>query len=146
MVKSASALAIALLAAMGGSARAADCLEQIDNLMVQYDLPASEAFAGTQTATNQPQAPNVPKSGGLPESALSHTPAGRAGAALLTNEGAGPAHQPNVELPSNNQLKPAQRQQIQAALHDARAAEAVNNEAQCLDALHKAQALIGKKG
>jgi hypothetical protein len=146
MAKSASALAFALLAATIGPASASgfapDCLRQIDDLIVEYDLPASAAFAGTQTATSQAPLPGIPKQGGLPAADLPHTPAGRPGAALLEHEGA----QPQPTLPPERQLPPAKRAEVQAALHDARAADAVNDDAKCLDAVHRAQALAGKKG
>src|SRR5215469_13187940 len=81
MAKSASALAFALLVATIGSASATDfppeCLRQIDDLIVEYDLPASAAFAGTQTEGNQTPLPGIPKQGGLPAADLPHTPAGR---------------------------------------------------------------------
>jgi hypothetical protein len=60
----------------------------------------------------------------------------------LEHEGA----QPQPTLPSERQLPPAKRAEAQAALHDARAADAVNDDAKCLDAVHRAQALVGKKG
>jgi hypothetical protein len=144
MAKSASALAFALLVATIGSASASDfppeCLRQIDDLIVEYDLPASAAFAGTQTGTSQGGLPGVPNQGGLPAADLPHTPAGRPGAALLEHAGAQPT------LPPEHQLPPAKRAAVLAALHDARAADAVNDNAKCFDAVRRAQALIGKKG
>jgi hypothetical protein len=146
MAKSASALAFALLAATIGPASATgfppECLRQIDDLIVEYDLPASAAFAGTQTGTSHGGLPDIPKQGGLPAADLPHTPAGRPGAALLEHEGA----QPQPTLPPERQLLPAKRAEVQAALHDARAADAVNDNAKCFDAVRRAQALIGKKG
>jgi len=146
MAKSASALAFALLAATIGPASPTDfppeCLRQIDDLIVEYDLPASAAFAGTQTATSQAPLPGIPNQGGLAAADLPHTPAGRPGAALLEHEGA----QPQPTLPPERQLPPAKRAEVQAALHDARAADAVNDNAKCFDAVRRAQALVGKKG
>jgi len=146
MAKSASALAFALLVATIGSASATDfppeCLRQIDDLIVEYDLPASAAFAGTQTEGNQRPLPGIPKQGGLPAADLPHTPAGRPGAALLEHQGA----ESQSTLPPERQLPPAKRAQVQALLHDARAADAVNDNAKCFDAVHRAQALVGRKG
>ena len=146
MAKSASALAFVLLAATIGPASASgfppECLRQIDDLIVEYDLPASAAFAGTQTEGNQRQLPGIPKQGGLPAADLPHTPAGRPAAALLEHEGA----QPPPTLPPERQLPPAKRAEVQAALHDARAADAVNDNAKCFDAVRRAQALVGRKG
>src|SRR5215469_2661044 len=136
MAKLASALAFVLLAATIGPASASDCLQQIDDLIVEYDLPASAAFAGTQTATSQAPLPGIPKQGGLPAADLPHTPAGQPGAALLEHEGA----QPQPTLPPERQLPPAKRAEVQAALHDARAADAVNDSSECLDAVRRAQA------
>ena len=144
MAKSASALAFVLLAAPIGPASATgfppECLRQIDDLIVEYDLPASAAFAGTQTEGNQRPLPGIPNQGGLPAADLPHTPAGRPGAALLEHAGAPPT------LPPLHQLPPAKRAEVLAALHDARAADAVNDNAKCFDAVRRAQALIGKKG
>ena len=146
MAKSASALAFALLVTTIGPASASsfapDCLQQVDDLIVEYDLPASAAFAGTQTEGNQRPLPGIPKQGGLPAADLPHTPAGRPGAALLEHQGA----ESQSTLPPERQLPPAKRAQVQALLHDARAADAVNDNAKCFDAVHRAEALIGKKG
>jgi hypothetical protein len=115
MAKSASALAFALLVATIGPASASnfepDCLQQIDDLIVEYDLPASAAFAGTQTATSQAPLPGIPKQGGRPAADLPHTPAGRPGAALLEHEGV----QPQPTLPPERQLPPAKRAEVQAS-------------------------------
>src|SRR5215469_3387722 len=146
MAKSASALAFALLVATIGSASATDFHPSVcgrsDDLIVAYDLPASAAFAGTQTEGNQRPLPGIPKQGGLPAADLPHTPAGRPGAALLEHQGA----ESQSTLPPERQLPPAKRAQVQALLHDARAADAVNDNAKCFDAVHRAQALVGKKG
>src|SRR5258707_5752196 len=73
-------LASILLAAWVAPAVAAECLQQIDNLTVEFDLPANENMAGTQTGSAYyvppPPAANPP---GLPPPPTA-TPPGRPGA------------------------------------------------------------------
>ena len=139
MLKPAMSLTILLLAGSAAPAVADDCLEQIDSLTVQYDLPASEAMAGIQTG--RAAAPQPDSAGTL--SGLRRFPAGRPGAPTAGEEA---PLQPAQALPSRDRLTAAQRKELQSTLHDARAAEALGNEAQCLDLLKKAQAIPGKKG
>jgi hypothetical protein len=138
MLKPALSLTILLLAGSVAPAVASDCLEQVDSLTVQYDLPASDAMAGIQTGRAA-----APPDSGTTLGGLRHFPAGRPGAPTAGEEA---PVQPAMGLPSRNRLTPAQRKELQATLHDARAAEALGNEAQCLDLLTKAQAIPGKKG
>jgi hypothetical protein len=136
-----------LVIGLAPAARAADCLQQIDGMMVQYDLPASAAMAGTQTSAYAapPPPPSTPPVIEEPGSFPPRTPAGRPGAALLTG---GEAAEPHASpgLPMNKDLSPTQRKQVQAVLHDARAADALRHEPECLDLVQKARAIIGKKG
>jgi hypothetical protein len=142
MVKTASSMAILLLASSALPAFAADCLQQVDGITVQYDLPAAEGMAGTQTGTYSPGPLGEPSGGGAPPRGLRSTPAGRSGMSTLTeNEGLRPAQ----GLPINNQLSKEQRTRLQALLHDARAADAMADEAKCQDLLQQARDVIAKK-
>ena len=148
MVKTASSMAVPLLAGLllAGSTIpvfATDCLEQVDSLTVQYDLPAAEGMAGTQTGSYPNPGPlAAPVGGTLPRGGRT-TPAGRPGMSALTE---GEVLRPAQGLPINNELNKDQRARIEALLHDARAADAVADEAKCEDLLHRAQGIAAKKG
>jgi hypothetical protein len=139
MLKPVLSLTILLLAGAAVPARADDCLQQVDSLTVQYDLPASEAMAGTQ-AGRTAAVPREPDSAAT-LSGLRHFPAGRPGAPTAGEE---LPPQPPMTLPNPGRLTAAQRKDMQSTLHEARVAEALGNEAQCLDLLKKAQAVPGK--
>src|SRR5690242_1488772 len=139
MTKTASSLAILLMLGASSPATAAECLTQIDSITVQYDLPASEAFAGTQTGA-QSKPPQVDSSAEL--AGLRHAPAGRPGAP--TGAG-GEVLRPAQALPTNAQLNAAQRKEVQGLLHEARSADALGNEIKCLEFLQKAQGVVGKR-
>src|SRR5438477_11439980 len=52
MLKTARFIPLVLIASAGPAAAAApDCLQQIDNLTVAFDLPAAENMAGTQAGS-----------------------------------------------------------------------------------------------
>lgn len=130
MVKLASSLAILLLLGYAAPAHAADCLQQIDGLTVEYDLPASESMAGTQTTAH-----------GAPATQSTKTP--RAAAPLApTARGGGGADFP--KLPPRRRLGADQRQRLEAKLHEARATEALGNEEQCVVLLKEAQAIAAE--
>jgi hypothetical protein len=131
MVKLASSLAILLLLGYAAPARAADCLQQIDGLTVEYDLPASESMAGTQTAHGAPAT--------RPAAA---PPDGTAAPLAPTARGGGGADFP--KLPPRRRLAEGQRQRLEAKLHEARATEALGNEDQCVVLLKEAQAIAAE--
>jgi hypothetical protein len=140
MLKPALSLTILLLAGAVAPAVADDCLEQVDNLTVLYDLPASEAMAGTQTGRTGQPVKEPDNSATL--SGLRHFPAGRPGAPTAAEETPLPEA---MGLANRQRLTAAQRKELLSTLYEARAAEALSNEAQCLDLLKKAQAIPGKK-
>ncbi len=143
MVKTASSMAILLLAGASLPAFAADCLQQVDGLTVQYDLPAAEGMAGTQTGSYPNPGPLAEPSGGTLPHGLRTTPAGRPGMSTLTE---GEALRPAQGLPINHDLNKEQRARMQALLHDARAADAAADEAKCQDLLQQARNVAAKKG
>jgi hypothetical protein len=143
MLKTVSSMAIVLLAGSAMPAFAADCLQQVDGLTVQYDLPAAEGMAGTQTGSYPSQPPLAGPEGGAIARGGRVTPAGRPGMSTLTE---GEVLRPAQGLPINNELNKEQRARMQALLHDARAADAVADEAKCQDLLHQAQGVVAKKG
>jgi hypothetical protein len=143
MLKTASSMAILLLAGSVVPAFAADCLQQVDSLTVQYDLPAGEGMAGTQTGSypDQPPLP-APETGAAPRGGRL-TPPGRPGMAALSG---GEVLRPAQGLPINNELSKEQRARMQTLLHDARAADAMEDEAKCQNLLRQAQGIPAKKG
>lgn len=143
MLKTASSLAALLLAGSTASAFAADCLQQVDGLTVLYDLPASTAMAGTQTATNA--SPPAAASDDMTSGGIQAMPGRRRGAPAGAIAGDQPLGQAPA-LPSDNKLTAKQRTQLQATLYDARVADALGDEAKCIDLLHQAQGVIGAHG
>ena len=147
MLKTASSLAFLLLAVGASPVRAADCLQQIDSLYVEYDLPAAEALAGTQTSayTVPP-----PPSGSLqlPAGGFSASPPGRPNLHSSTGRGnsRGGALAGIPALPPHSNLSAEQRRRLADKLHEARAVEALGDEDKCFAVLHEAQAIAGKHG
>jgi hypothetical protein len=127
--------AVALVAWTGG-ATASDCLTLVDNLSVEYDLPAAMSLADATTAADDSQALNARRIEG--EGTVTRTtPAGRPGLAQLTNP-SGPA----PTFGEHSRLSTSQRNQVQDFLHSARAAEAIGNEEECMAFLKQAQGVV----
>ncbi|MBV9521480.1 MAG: hypothetical protein JO010_01720, partial [Alphaproteobacteria bacterium] len=144
--KTASSLAILLLAVGASPARAADCLQQIDSLYVEYDLPATEAMAGTQTSVYGEAAPpsDTPQ---LPAGGFSASPPGRPNLHSSTGRGGSRGSLAGIPaLPQHNNLSAEQRRRLADKLHEARAVEAQGDEDKCFAVLHEAQAIAGKHG
>ncbi len=149
-----TATSLALLLFLGAApARAADCLQQIDNIAVEYDLPASESMAGTKYDLINPAPPPDQPPTAPPPSGFTQTPAGRpgmhgggapAGGPLGGNLGGATADFP--KMPPRHNLGEQQRRNVMAKLQEARAVEATGNETQCFERLKEAQALLGKTG
>jgi hypothetical protein len=137
MLKTASSLAL-LLALAAPPASAAECLAQIDNLYVEYDLPASAALAGSQTSPYGKSGPTHPAGG------FAAAPPGRPALHSLARPGGSLGGLP--ALPQRNALTDDQKEKLAAKLHEARATEALGNEDKCFDLLHEAQAIAGKSG
>jgi hypothetical protein len=135
-------MALALALPLAPSARASDCLTQIDGITVEYDLPASEAVVGTQLAEAYP---GGAKPGFVEDtSGLRHAPAGRPGAAHLSGGDAEIRSTPM--MPRDNRLNADQRSRLIGLLRQARAAEALGHEGECSDLLRQAVAITGAHG
>jgi hypothetical protein len=134
-------LAPILLVAWAAPAGAADCLQEIDNLTVEFDLPAAESMAGTQTGSAYyippPPAASHP---GLPPPPTT-TPPGRPGA---LHSGGGSIAAPPL-LP-REMLKGPQRTKVQSILQQARSVEALGKEPQCFELLRQAQSITKGNG
>jgi hypothetical protein len=119
-------------------ALASGCLQQIDDITVEFDLPAAQSIAGTQTggAYYVPPPPadnhlNLPP----PPTA---TPPGRPGAPHGTIESGNLGMAP---LLAHDRLSPAQRAKLQSILRQARSVEALGNETQCFELLRQAETI-----
>jgi hypothetical protein len=113
------------------------CLQQIDNLTVEFDVPAAENVAATQTGSAYyvpPPPPDDPVNVPPPPTA---TPAGRPGAPHDMTVGKIPA----MPLSGHDRLSTAQRAKLQSLLKQARGVEALGNEQQCFEVLREAQEL-----
>ena len=113
------------------------CLQQIDNLTVEFDVPAAENMAATQTGSAYyvpPPPPDTPVNVPPPPTT---TPPGRPGAPHDMSVGNIPA-QP---LSGHDRLSTAQRTKLQSLLRQARSVEALGNEQQCFEVLREAQEL-----
>ena len=148
MKRIATSLALLLLVGVA-PVRAAECLQQIDNIAVEYDLPASASIAGTKSDLTHPEPPSDRPPAAPPASSFTETPAGRPG----MYRGAAPKGGPlsgNVtgatQLPTRYHLSEKQKQQLMAKLQEARAIEALGDERKCMERLKEAQALLGKDG
>src|SRR5260221_10804753 len=132
-----------LLTAWVASAAAADCLQQIDNITVEFDLPAAENMAGTQTGSAYyvPPPPNQTITVPPPPTT---TPPGRPGAPRGPVAGGSPGTAPVVS--SHDRLTAAQRTKLVAILRQARSAEALGNEPKCFELLREAQAVTKGNG
>jgi hypothetical protein len=120
-----------------GAAMASDCLNMVDGLSVEYDLPAAPSLADATTAAADQQALNAKPIEG--DSTVERTtPAGRPGLANLTNPGPPPAS----VFAEHSRLTASQSKQVQDVLHRARSAEALGDEDACMLALKQAQELV----
>jgi hypothetical protein len=130
-------LAPVMLALLVAPALAAPpgCLQQIDNMTVEFDLPAAESVAATESSSayyippppsNQITVPPPP----------TMTPPGRPGAPHVT-PGSGTTGAP--PLSPHDRLSKAQRGKLQSLLRQARGLEALGNEQQCFEVLGQAR-------
>ena len=149
------ATSLALLLLLGATpARASDCLQQIDNIQVEYDLPASQAMAGTKSDLTNPAPPSSTPPEAPPTGAFTQTPAGRPGmhgggaptGGPLGGSATSSALSEFPGLPPRHVLPELRKQQVMAKLQEARAVEALGNEPQCYERLKEVQALLGKSG
>lgn len=102
------------------------CLQQIDNLTVEFDVSAAEHNRCCRSGWRRcfPPPPTM-------------TPPGRPGAPHDMSVGSVPA----PLLSQHDRLSTEQRAKLQPLLRQARSAEALGNEQQCFEALSQAQEL-----
>jgi hypothetical protein len=141
MWKTASVLPI-LLTAWIAPAVAADCLQQIDSLTVEFDLPAAQSIAGSQVGSAYYVPPPPADNHTVPPPPTT-TPPGRPGA--LRGSAAGGSMGAAPLLP-HERLSAAQRAKLQAILQKARGVEALGKEPQCFELLREAQAITKENG
>jgi hypothetical protein len=130
-----------LLTLVAAPAGAVDCLQEVDSISVEFDLPTTQAMTGTQTGNAYyipPPPPDAPRA--LPPETM--TPPGRPGAPRATGGG---SLQGAAPLPGHDRISASQRKELQSLLQQARSVEALGNETQCFDLLHQAQAITKKK-
>lgn len=130
-----------LLTAWVAPAIAADCLQQIDNITVEFDLPATQSISGGKPgdAYYVPPVPDHPI--GIPP-APTTTPPGRPGAL----HGVGGGSLPAAPVLPHDRLNAAQREKLVSILRQARSAEAFGDEPKCFDLLREAQVITKQNG
>jgi hypothetical protein len=130
-----------MLAVWVAPAVAADCLQQIDNITVEFDLPAAQSMAGKPgDAYYIPPPPDRPV--GVPPPPTM-TPPGRPGAARAAMGGGSLGSAP---LLSHDRLSAAQREKLASILRQARSVEALGNEPKCFELLREAQVITKENG
>jgi hypothetical protein len=140
MLKTASFVPI-LLTAWITPTVAADCLQQIDSITVEFDLPAAQSIVGTQSGSAY-YVPPPPTDDHAPPPPQTMTPPGRPGA---PRGGLGGTTEAAPLLP-HERLSTAQRTKLQAILQQARSVEALGKEPECFELLGQAQAITKQKG
>jgi hypothetical protein len=126
-------LASLLLCGLPISAGAEECLSMVDSFMVERDLPAAPGMTGGQGAM-----PHVAAESAGERAA----PAGRREYGQLAGGGnraraADPI--PTLAPATRDRLTAERRKQLLDLLHQARAADAMSQEAKCLELLRQAQ-------
>jgi hypothetical protein len=132
-----------LLTAWVAPAIAADCLQQIDNITVEFDLPAAQSMSGGQSGDAYYVAPPSDQPITVPPPPTT-TPPGRPGAPHAVGGGSGGLG--TAPLPAHDRLTAAQRAKLVSILHQARSVEAFGNEPKCFDLLREAQAITKEAG
>jgi hypothetical protein len=131
-----------LLTAWVAPAIADDCLQQIDNITVEFDLPAAQSMSGGQAGDPYYVAPPSDQPITVPPPPTM-TPAGRPGAPHAVGGGGSLGTAP---LPAHDRLTAAQRAKLVSILHQARSVEAFGNEPKCFDLLREAQTITKEAG
>ncbi|HEX3498637.1 MAG TPA: hypothetical protein VHT04_04885 [Stellaceae bacterium] len=131
-----------LLAAWIAPAAAADCLQQIDSITVEFDLPAAQSMSGTQAGDPYYVAPppGHPITVPPPETT---TPPGRPGAPHIVGGGGTLEAAPVL---AHDRLNAAQRAKLVSILHQARSVEAFGDEPKCIELLREAQTITKQNG
>lgn len=142
MLKTVSFLPI-LLAAWVGPAIAADCLQQIDSITVEFDLPAAQSIVGSQSGSAYYVPPPPPADNHAVPPPPTMTPPGRPGAPRGATGGGTMGAAP---LLPHERLSATQRTKLQAILQKARGVEALGKEPQCFELLREAQAITKGNG
>ena len=125
-----------LLTAWIAPAAAADCLQQIDNITVEFDLPAAQSMSG---APGDPYyVPPPPDHPVAVPPAPTTTPPGRPGAPHSTM---GSGSLGTAPVLAHDRLSAAQRTKLVGILRQARSVEAFGNEPKCFELLREAQAI-----
>jgi hypothetical protein len=114
------------------------CLQQIDNMTVEFDLPAAQSVAATETSSAYYIPPPPADDHVTVPPPPTMTPPGRPGAPHVM-PGSGTIAAP--ALAPHDRLSNAQRTQLQSLLRQARSVEALGNEQQCFEVLSQAQEL-----
>jgi hypothetical protein len=130
-----------LLTAWAAPAMAADCLQQIDNITVEFDLPAAQSMSGGQAGDPYYVAPPPEHPMNVPPPPTT-TPPGRPGAPHAVGE----VTMPPAPVLAHDRLKAAQRSKLVSVLRQARSLEAFGNEPKCLELLREAQAITKENG
>jgi hypothetical protein len=130
-----------LLTAWVVPAIAADCLQQIDNITVEFDLPAAQSMSGGQAGDAYYVAPPSDNPLNVPPPPTM-TPPGRPGAP----HGIGGGSIASAPVLAHDRLSAAQRAKLASILHQARSVEAFGNEPKCFELLREAQAIAKENG
>jgi hypothetical protein len=130
-----------LLTAWAVPAVAASCLQEVDNITVEFDLPAAQSMAGGKPgdAYYIPPAPDHPIT--IPP-APTTTPPGRPGAL----HGVGGGSPESAPVLPHDRLNAAQRAKLVSILRQARSVEAFGDEPKCFDLLREAQVITKENG
>jgi hypothetical protein len=129
-----------LLTAWVAPAIADDCLQQIDNITVEFDLPAAQSMSGGQSGDAYYVAPPSDQPIAVPPPPTM-TPPGRPGAPHVVGGSMGTA-----PVLAHDRLNAAQRAKLVSILHQARSVEAFGNEPKCFELLREAQAITKEAG
>jgi hypothetical protein len=120
---------------------AASCLQQVDNISVEFDLPAAKSMFGNPGDPNYITPPPDQPITAPPR--LTTTPPGRPGAPRGGME-SGTIGPPPVL--AHERLKAAQRDKLVGILRQARSAEALGNETKCFELLREAEVITKQSG
>jgi hypothetical protein len=130
-----------LLMAWVAPAVAADCLQQIDNITVEFDLPAAEGMAEKSgDAYYVPPPPGGPIAVPPPPTMA---PPGRPGA---PHAEMGSGNLGSAPVLAHDRLNAAQRKKLVSLLRQARGVEALGNEPKCFELLREAQVITKGNG
>jgi hypothetical protein len=130
-----------LLTAWVAPAVAADCLQQIDNITVEFDLPAAQSMAGK--SDDAYYVPPPPDSSIKLPPPPTMVPPGRPGAPHAAIGGGSLGSAPVL---AHDRLNAAQREKLISILRQARGVEALGNEPKCFELLREAQVITKENG